>query len=53
MKKIFKEPRFQLIQMELQDGILQTTSPQNLSDTEFEDNEPLGSRQDGNIIWNL
>lgn len=51
MKKVFKEPRFQLVQMELQEGILQSQSLQTLPDTEFDGGEPLGSRQGNNTIW--
>ena len=51
MKKVFKEPRFQLVLMELQEGILQSQSLQTLPDTELDGGEPLGSRQGNNTIW--
>ena len=51
MKKIFREPRFQLVEMEPGDGILQSQSQQKLPDNELDSGEPLGTRQDNNAIW--
>lgn len=51
MKKIFREPRILLVEIEPGDGILQSQSQQTLPDNELDSGEPLGTRQDNNAIW--